>query len=99
MAKGDAAKSAVVDTIAKAFGEDFVGYIDKKIYVWSKENGQKVQVALSLTCPKTAVVGGTVSAQAGSADEEFSNLPTAVKTEISQEEQDNIANLLAQLGL
>ena len=41
-AKGTIAKQAVIDKIAAALGEDFIGEYDKKIYVWSKENGEKI---------------------------------------------------------
>jgi hypothetical protein len=51
--KGTAAKAAVIQKIKEAFGDNFVGDDGKKIYVWSKENGEKVQVAIALTIPKT----------------------------------------------
>ena len=59
MAKGNVAKQLVVNRIQKAFGEDFIGEVDKKIYVWSEENGEKMQVALALTCPKVPVSAPT----------------------------------------
>ena len=42
MAKGSIAKDAVVEKIAEAFGEDFLGSYDKKYYVRAKENGQYI---------------------------------------------------------
>jgi hypothetical protein len=57
MAKGNIAKEYVVNKIKSAFGEDFIGEQDKKFYVWGIENGEKVQVALSLTCPKNPIGG------------------------------------------
>ena len=55
MAKGAIAKQAVIDKIKSAFGADFIGEYDKKIYVWAVENGERVQIAISLTCPKVQV--------------------------------------------
>lgn len=55
MAKGNIAKQAVIDKIRTAFGADFIGEYDKKIYVLAKENGENVQIAISLTCPKVPV--------------------------------------------
>ena len=60
MAKGQEAKDRVVQKIKEIFGADFIGEVDKKIYVYSQEKGERVQVALSLTCPKTPVdISGT----------------------------------------
>jgi hypothetical protein len=53
--KGTAAKSLVENKIKEAFGADFIGIVDKKIYVWSQEGGEKVQVCLALTCPKVPI--------------------------------------------
>jgi hypothetical protein len=104
MAKGNIAKSEVTKRIAAAFGVDYVGEFDKKIYVTAMENGEKVQVAISLTCPKVpVVVDNTV--QIG--DFNFEE-PTVVTTtaatsftpaEITDEERDNVAALMARLGL
>lgn len=55
MAKGDAAKAEIVKKLQAAFGADFIGEYSKKYYVWGKENGEKVQIAISLTCPKVQV--------------------------------------------
>ena len=52
MAKGNIAKQNVAKKIAEVFGSDFVGEFDKKLYLWSEENGEKVQIAISMTCPK-----------------------------------------------
>ena len=37
MAKGTIAKQAVIAKLADAFGKDFIGEHDKKIYVWTPE--------------------------------------------------------------
>ena len=50
--KNDIAKSEVERKIALAFGDDFIGVQDKKIYVWADGGGEKLQVAISMTCPK-----------------------------------------------
>ena len=55
MAKGTIAKESVVLKIREAFGADFIGEVDKKVYLWAKENGEKVQIALSLSCPKNPI--------------------------------------------
>ena len=52
MAKGTTAKINVVKTLQKAFGADYIGEGDKKYYVWADDGGERVQIAISLTCPK-----------------------------------------------
>ena len=41
MAKGTIAKQNVINKIAQTFGADYIGEVDKKIYVWAEENGEK----------------------------------------------------------
>lgn len=55
MAKGAIAKESVIKKITEAFGADYLGEVDKKYYVQAEENGEMVQVALSLTCPKNPI--------------------------------------------
>ena len=106
MAKGQIAKDLVEKKIQAAFGADYVGTFDKKIYVTALENGEKVQIAISLTCPKVpVVVDNTV--QIG--DFNFEDPTPAVVTtnatgtfipaEISDEERKNVADLMKRLGL
>ena len=97
--KGAAAKEQVIKKISSAFGEDFIGEVDKKIYVWANDNGEKVQIAISLTCPKNFVEN--VSSVKNKNDEilDFSAETPNVNVEISDEEKKNIAELMAKLGL
>lgn len=97
--KGAAAKEQVIKRISSAFGEDFIGEVDKKIYVWANDNGEKVQIAISLTCPKNFVEN--VSSAKNKNDEvlDFSAETPNVNVEISDEEKKNIAELMAKLGL
>lgn len=109
-AKGTIAKNEVIKKIAQAFGTDFIGEYDKKIYVWGQENGEKVQVALSLTCPKVQVnvVNPAVDLNFGnsSAEIDFENMgapvvaqSTFAPAEVTEEELQNINELMARLGL
>jgi hypothetical protein len=108
MAKGAIAKENVTKIIAKAFGSDFVGEFDKKLYVWADENGEKVQIAIAMTCPKNPVGGnGNLNFDAEPGNSlNFENMsaavasaPTFTPAEISEEEKKNIADLMARLGL
>lgn len=71
------------------------------------DGGEKVQIAVSLTCPKNPIqVDTTIIADDGNWD--FSDTPkvnttvavaSAAPAEISEKEKSNIANLMAKLGL
>ena len=98
-AKGSLAKTDVINKIKKAFGADYVGEFDKKVYVWAQDGNERVQIAISLTCPKNPV---SVVSEDGFGIN-FDN-PTAAPsvhepTEFTQEEKDNIASLMKALGL
>lgn len=110
MAKGDYAKSEVVRKLQEAFGDDYIGESQKKYYVRVSDGGaQKIQIAISLTCPKVELeVGGAASQVATSGggwdfDTAASSSPSAqVKpepAEITEQEQNNIAEMLRRLGL
>ena len=104
MAKGAIAKQEVVKILMEAFGEDYIGESANKHYVWAKDGGaEKVQIAISLTCPKTPI--GTVDVNAAFGDGiDFEAAPIVAQTnfepaEITPEETQNIADLMARLGL
>lgn len=102
MAKGSNAKIDVENKIRNAFGDRFVGVAEKKLYVLGDEgNGELIQVALSLTCPKVPLSAGGVSEDGL----DFDNMPSSGKptefkpAEITTEETENIRKMLAELGL
>ena len=105
MAKGAIAKQEVISRIASAFGDDYIGEYDKKVYVWATEDDEKLQIALSLTCPKNPIEVEPVAAQTNDdGDWDFNDEkppvePIVVKAEITQEERDKIADLMAKLNL
>ena len=106
-AKGTIAKENVTKILAEAFGSNFIGEFDKKVYVYANDGGEMVQIAISLTCPKNPIqVDTTVTTNAG--DWDFSDNPkmnatvavaSATPAEITEEEKANIAELMAKLGL
>lgn len=100
--KNQEAKDYVENKLAAVFGSDFVGNIGGKVYVWGKTKaGEKIQVAISMTCPKTAVT----AVDGPSTGFDWADNPTTAApipkapTEITEDEKQNIANLLASLGL
>ena len=57
-ARGTIAKTKVITKIADAFGDNWIGEVGGKYYVWSEENGQKVQICIAqrVLRPKSPVV-------------------------------------------
>ena len=103
MARGSIAKENVTKLIARTFGNDFVGEFDKKLYVWAEENGEKIQIAISMTCPKNPIGAIDYSAEPGN-KLDFENMSAAAVqpvggAEITEDEKKNIADLMARLGL
>ena len=104
MAKGTIGKQQVADKIKAAFGQDWIGEYDKKYYVWATENGERIQIAISMTCPKVQV---EVAATAPGGDFNFEDdAPAApvvatgfVPAEINDEERNNIIEMMKALGL
>ena len=101
--KGTQAKDVVIKKISDAFGQDFVGVYDKKAYVLADDGGEKIQIAITLTCPKAPV--GVVAAPA-KAGMDFENMeapvvaPTAFEpAQISEDERETVAELMRKLGL
>jgi len=94
MAKGSIAKGNLIKRFADAVGADYVGEYDKKWYFWSTENGERVQVAVSLTCPKTPVGESNVNTFGG---EEVA--PAAAPATMSESEQAQLDKLMVELGL
>lgn len=100
MARGAEAKNKVIEKIQSAFGADYIGEVDKKIYVWSKENGEKMQIAISLTCPKVPV--GVVPMGDRNFEDDATPIVAATSfepAEITTEERENILSLMEKFGL
>jgi hypothetical protein len=104
MAKGAQAKEAIVNKLRTVFGADYIGEYDKKYYVWSQENGERVQIAISLTCPKVPV---EVSSAPVAGDFNFEDDTPGVvvaaggyqPAEITEDERDRVRDLMRTLGL
>lgn len=103
MAKGQNAKDNLLNLFIKSNPKNYIGCFDKKHYFWSEENGEKVQIAISMTCPKNPV--GEVTVISGGGMDFSAAAPTAIApsvhepAEISEDEKNNIADLMARLNL
>lgn len=98
MAKGAVAKDTLMKRFITAVGADYCGTEDgKKFYFWSTENGEKVQVAVSMTVPKTPV-----AFEAKGGDINFGNEPVEApkqKVEMKEDEKAVLDRLMKELDL
>jgi hypothetical protein len=95
MAKGNLAKEQINARIQAAFGEDYIGVFDKKIYVYADDGGEKVQIAIAMTCPKTEVAAG----QSQNTTEPASVMPVTLNPAVTpEEEKAALEALYAKLG-
>ena len=100
MAKGAEAKANFIQRIKTALGADYIGEVDKKYYVWSTENGERVQLAIALTCPKTPIASEQASGL-NFEDEDSGGTPTGInkKVEMDADEKETLARLMKELDL
>lgn len=101
MAKGALAKEALIKRFATAVGNDYCGELDKKYYFWSVENGERVQIAVSMTCPKTPIEfqghGGDLNFDDNT--ENASASPAASPMAMSEDEAATLERLMKELDL
>ena len=98
--KGAIAKESVTKKITEVFGKDFVGIADKKIYILADDGGEKVQIAISMTCPKKPI--GEIPAESGAFSTGEDNSGDKSKTsgvDLSEEEQAQVNKIMSELGL
>ena len=98
--KGTEAKAQVAKKIIEIFGQDKVIENDKKLYINTTENGEPIQVCITMTCPKT-FVGEVVKAPESAFDMMAPTTePEPFKpVEISAEERETVTELMKRLGL
>ena len=95
MPKGSIAKQSIENKLKEVFGTDFIGVYDKKIYVFADDGGERVQIAIAMTCPKTEVAAG----QSQTTTEPASVMPVTLNSAVTpEEEQAALEALYAKLG-
>lgn len=98
--KGATAKAEITNKILAAFPGSF--QYDKEIRVPMIENGEEVQIKITLTAAKVNVTNGADTALPGDFPAPTNTPVTPERTtpvEPTAQEKQNVANLLARLGL
>lgn len=103
MAKGAIAKQIVFDKILEVFEGSFMYNGGKECRIPIDEEGNEVQIKVALTCAKDNVSPeGEVMKAAATASEEgpVNSFPAPHKiAEVTEEEKQNVEDLLKTLGL
>lgn len=104
MAKGAFAKENIKKKLAECFGDDYIGEVDKKIYIWQDDGNERVQIAMALTCPKNPVDVPDKNPVQKTEDWDFSedvvtNAAPTTRATITDEEKQRVADLMKNLGL
>ena len=98
MAKGNTEKTNLINRFIKVDGSDYAGASEdnKKFYFWSNEDGEKLQVCVTMTVPKTPVQFDNMPASNNGFDE------GAIKSQhvdMSQDEKATVDRLVEERGL
>ena len=103
-AKGSILKQEVAEKILAAFPGSFLYNDGKEIRINGTENGESLQIKVTLTCAKVAVEGGDGTVLSGEkAAATVDDWPTKTSEKIPQEptaeEKERLTTLLNKLGL
>ena len=92
--RGTQAKQIVIAKIKEIFPEAFE--YGKELRIPLEEDGQRVEIKVALTCAKTNVGGDGSSVESQVESNVAVNAPAAAP---SEEEKQNISDLMSRLGL
>lgn len=100
-AKGAILKGEVAEKIIAAFPGSFLYNDGKEIRINGTENGEPLQIKVTLTCAKVAVESDRLEFNDSPVSTPTSNVTTTenIPQEPSQEEKERLATLLQNLGL
>lgn len=103
MAKGQQFKKEIQEKILQLFPQSFLYNDDKEIRICGMEDGQPIQIKVTLTCAKENVSVGSDTAVPGSGDFPVINQPVTVASNEpiapTDAEKARVAELLRNLGL
>ena len=97
-ARGSILKREVAEKILAAFpGNSFLYNDGKEIRINGTEDGQNLQIKVTLTCAKVAVEGGSTVTSSG--EVKATGPAPQIPDEPTAEEKERLATLLKQLNL
>ena len=103
MAKGNQLKKEILDKMLKVFPNSFLYNNGKELRICGQEDGNEIQVKVTLTAAKENVYSGQDNATPGETAINFENNENTIveqKTiQPTQEEKDNVKKLMETFGL
>lgn len=102
MARGQILKKEISDKILEVFKGSFLYNDGKEIRIPGQENGEEIQIKVTLTAAKENVYSGQDNATPGESIINFENNESTIKLENAQptqEEKDNVKRLMMTFGL
>ena len=96
--KGSVAKATIEKKLKSLYTTDYIGKEGNKIYVWESDGAEKVQIAITLTCPKIQldIPQPDVTLEGYTADGITS---ASGNKEITEEERSKLEAMLEKLNL
>ncbi|HAH17784.1 MAG TPA: hypothetical protein DCL29_02015 [Eubacterium sp.] len=94
MARGSESKQKVIDKIKEIYPDAFI--YGKELRIPMEEDGMRVEIKVALTCAKTNVGGDGDSVESQGEVSAPVNAPAAAP---SEQEKQNIADLMSRLGI
>lgn len=96
--KGSVAKATIEEKLKSLYTTDYIGKEGNKIYVWESDGAEKVQIAITLTCPKIQLdipqPGATLEGYTADGIASASG-----NKEITEEEKSKLEAMLEKLNL
>lgn len=97
-AKGSVAKATIEEKLKSLYTTDYIGKEGNKIYVWESDGAEKVQIAITLTCPKVQLD----VPQPGSTADGYTTsgiISASGNKEVTEEEKSRLEAMLERLNL
>ena len=96
--KGSVAKATIEEKLKSLYTTDYIGKEGNKIYVWESDGAEKVQIAITMTCPKIQldIPQPGVTLEGYTADGITS---ASGNKEITEEEKSKLEAMLEKLNL
>lgn len=95
--RGSVAKTDITNKLLSVFEGAFVS--GKEIRIPWVENGEKVEIKVSLTCAKDLLGGAEATAESAFPAVPSATPVTPAVTALTEDEKTKVSNLLASLGL
>ena len=96
--KGSIAKATIEEKLKSLYTTDYIGKEGNKIYIWESDGAEKVQIAITLTCPKIQLdipqSGATLDGHTANGIASASG-----NKEITEEEKSKLEAMLEKLNL